>query len=225
MVGDDDRRRRVGVGGEVVERGDELLAPAEVEAGRRLVEQHDGRVVHQRAGEQHPLALARRQRAERRARRSGRRPSARGTSSARCVVVGACSGATTARARRSGPCARRRARAASGAAGRRARPRRSRPAGAARARRCARAARRAPRRCPTSGARTARRCAAATSCRCRWRRGRASARRRRRRARRRRGSIVVAAAHHDVVEVEGEGHVRHGRLSLVMRSRSTTTDA
>ena len=96
-----------GIGGEVVERLDELLATAEVEAGRRLVEEHDGRVVHQRAGEQHPLALARRQRLERPLGEAGdahpleavERPG---------VVVGRCTCATTARARRTGPCARRR---------------------------------------------------------------------------------------------------------------------
>ena len=52
VVGDDDERRRVVVGGEVVEGVDELLPAGEVEPGRRLVEQHDGRVVHQRPGEQ-----------------------------------------------------------------------------------------------------------------------------------------------------------------------------
>ncbi len=65
VMGDDDRRRRRRVARQVVEGVDELLAPAEVEARRRLVEEDDRRVVHQRAGEQHPLALAGRQRVER----------------------------------------------------------------------------------------------------------------------------------------------------------------
>ena len=50
---------------EVVERGNELLSTDEVEARRGLIEQQDGRVVHERAGEQHALAFARRQRGER----------------------------------------------------------------------------------------------------------------------------------------------------------------
>ena len=53
VVGDEHERRRGRIGGQVVERRDELLAAAEVEAGRGLVEQHHGRVVHQRAGQQH----------------------------------------------------------------------------------------------------------------------------------------------------------------------------
>ena len=65
VVGDDDERGSVGVGGEVVEGVDELLPAGEVEARRRLVEQHDGRFVHQRAGEQHTASLARRQRDQR----------------------------------------------------------------------------------------------------------------------------------------------------------------
>ncbi len=44
------------------ERRDELLAPAEVEPGGRLVEQDHARIVHQRAGQQHALAFAGRQR-------------------------------------------------------------------------------------------------------------------------------------------------------------------
>ena len=55
----------VGSAARSAERRDELLSTGEVESGRRLVEQHEGRVVHQRPGQQDPLALARRQRAER----------------------------------------------------------------------------------------------------------------------------------------------------------------
>ena len=65
VVGDDDERGSGGVGGEVVEGLDELFASGQIEARRRLVEQHDGRLVHQRAGEQHAAALSRRQRGER----------------------------------------------------------------------------------------------------------------------------------------------------------------
>ena len=61
VMGDDDERRRAGVPSEVVEGVDQLFTAGEVESGRRFVEQHDGRFVHQRAGEQHPAALARRQ--------------------------------------------------------------------------------------------------------------------------------------------------------------------
>ena len=64
MVSDEDEGWRRRVGGEVVERGDELLAAGEVQPGGWLVEEHHGRVVHQRAGEQHPLAFAGRQRPE-----------------------------------------------------------------------------------------------------------------------------------------------------------------
>jgi len=65
VVGDEHQRRRVRVGGERPEPGDQLLAPGEVQPGRRLVEQHQLRVGHQRAGDLHPLALTLRQRAER----------------------------------------------------------------------------------------------------------------------------------------------------------------
>ena len=47
--------------GEVVEGLDELLTSGEVEPRGRFVQQHDGRLVHQRPGEQDAAALARRQ--------------------------------------------------------------------------------------------------------------------------------------------------------------------
>ena len=49
----------VGSVGEIVQRRDELLSTGEIESGRRLVEQQERRVRHQRPGQQHPLALAR----------------------------------------------------------------------------------------------------------------------------------------------------------------------
>ena len=166
----------VGIGGEVVERGDELLAPAEVEARRRLVEQDDrpgrssacGRAA--RAGARPTTAMP--------SSRSAKPPTPiRSRHSWARVVVG---GGVAVPPRLEGGVAGRahdvERGAGSVAAGRRGRPTRSRRAGAGPGRRSARAAHRARRPCRTSGARTARRCAAATSCRCRWRRARASAR-------------------------------------------------
>src|SRR4051794_14306949 len=57
VVGDQHECRRVGVGREGAEAGDEVLATAEVEARRRLVEQHQLGVGHQGSGDLHPLAL------------------------------------------------------------------------------------------------------------------------------------------------------------------------
>ena len=53
--------------------------PPRSRRGGRLVEQDHRRVVHQRPGQQHALALARRQRAERPRRRTRRRPCGRGS--------------------------------------------------------------------------------------------------------------------------------------------------
>ena len=64
MVGDQDQGRGGEVGGERAEATHEVLAPAEVEAGGRLVEQHQLGVGHQGPGDLHPLALALGQRAE-----------------------------------------------------------------------------------------------------------------------------------------------------------------
>ena len=58
VVGDQHGGRRVGVVGEHRQRGDQVLAAAEVEPGRGLVEQQQLGVGHQRAGDLHPLALA-----------------------------------------------------------------------------------------------------------------------------------------------------------------------
>ena len=65
VMRDEHERRRVGIGGERRERTHQLLAATDVEPGRGLVEEHHRRVVHQRAGEENALLLARRQRAER----------------------------------------------------------------------------------------------------------------------------------------------------------------
>ena len=64
VVGDEHDRRGAGVDGQRRQRGDELLASAEVEPGRRLVEQQQLGRGHQGAGQQHALALARRQQDE-----------------------------------------------------------------------------------------------------------------------------------------------------------------
>ena len=140
----------VGIGGQLGERLHELLAAAEVEAGARLVEQQDRRLVHQRAGQQHPLLLARRRRRQAAARPARRRPSGRGTP-APGPRRPRRSGATTAPARRTWPSSRRRGSAARGAAARPATATCSRCGGAARGRRCARAARRAPARRRSTG--------------------------------------------------------------------------
>ena len=57
VVGDEDQRRRLHVGGELAEAAHEVLAASEVEAGGRLVEQHELRVGHERPGDLDPLAL------------------------------------------------------------------------------------------------------------------------------------------------------------------------
>ena len=45
--------------GDTAEERDQLFAPGEVEAGRRLIEDQQRRIAYQRAGEQHALPLAR----------------------------------------------------------------------------------------------------------------------------------------------------------------------
>ena len=168
VVGDDHEWRCRGVGCVVVEGVDELLATAEVEPGGGLVEQDDRRIVHQRAGQQHPLALARRQRFERSFGEAADAHPLEARPRPIVVVGGVAVPPRFQRGEAGGADgvedAERRV-----AADRRGPPRRSRRAGAARARRSARAVRRAPRRCPTSGGRRGRRPAAARSCRCRWR--------------------------------------------------------
>ncbi len=54
----------VGVSGDVAQPPDQVLAATEVEAGRRLVEQHQLGVGHQRASDLDPLPLALGQRPE-----------------------------------------------------------------------------------------------------------------------------------------------------------------
>ena len=58
VVGDQHHGRRVRVGGQRGQPADQLLPPGQVEPGRRLVEQQQLRVGHQRPGDLHPLALA-----------------------------------------------------------------------------------------------------------------------------------------------------------------------
>jgi len=58
VVGDQHHGRRVRIGRQRGQPGDQLLPAGQVEPGRRLVEQQQLRVGHQRAGDLHPLALA-----------------------------------------------------------------------------------------------------------------------------------------------------------------------
>src|SRR4051812_35448221 len=57
VVRDENSRGAGGVAGEASERADELLAAPEVEPGGRLVEEHQSRVGHQRAGQEDTLLL------------------------------------------------------------------------------------------------------------------------------------------------------------------------
>ena len=59
VMGDEHQRGSGGVERQLGERLHQLLATAEVEAGRRLVEQHDAGLIHQRARQQHSLLLSR----------------------------------------------------------------------------------------------------------------------------------------------------------------------
>jgi hypothetical protein len=63
VVGDQGDRRGVRVGGQVGQAADEVLAGAQVEAGRGLVEQQQLGVGHEGAGDLDALALALGQRA------------------------------------------------------------------------------------------------------------------------------------------------------------------
>ena len=162
--------------GEHRQRGDQVLAAAEVEAGGRLVEQQQLGVGHQRPGDLHPLALALGQGAEGAVGQRGRRrpraaaPSARSWSSSSY-----CS-----RQRPSTPydadtttsCTQL-VRAGSARPGRRWS---ARSAAAARRRRRCRAPRRGCRPPRTWGGSAPRRPGAGWSCRRRWGRGRPSAR-------------------------------------------------
>lgn len=64
VVGDQYQRWTIGIGGQVGERVDELFSPAEIEPGRRFVQQDHTRIVHECPGEEHALLLSRRQRPE-----------------------------------------------------------------------------------------------------------------------------------------------------------------
>ena len=68
VVGHHHDGRRTRIGRHRTQQRHQLFASAEVESGGRLVEQPERRVAHQRAGQQHALALSRRERAERGAR-------------------------------------------------------------------------------------------------------------------------------------------------------------
>ena len=59
MVRDDDDWRGLGVSGPGRERSDQLFAPSEIEAGARLVEDDETRIVHQGSCEKNPLKFAR----------------------------------------------------------------------------------------------------------------------------------------------------------------------
>lgn len=65
MVRHHHERWTVGVGGEIGEGVNQLFTAAEIEPSRRLVEQDDLGIVHQRAGQQDPLLLTGRQRRHR----------------------------------------------------------------------------------------------------------------------------------------------------------------
>ena len=57
VVGDEDENRGVDILGEGAQAGHEVLAAAEVEAGRWFVEEHELGVGHQRPGDLDPFAL------------------------------------------------------------------------------------------------------------------------------------------------------------------------
>src|SRR5271163_563671 len=61
VMGDQDQRRGVGIGGQIGQPRYQLLAPAQVETGRGFVEQQQLRVGHQRPCDEDPLALTFRQ--------------------------------------------------------------------------------------------------------------------------------------------------------------------
>ena len=58
VMGHQDQGRSIGVGGQIGQSGDELLAAAEVQAGCGFVEQQQFGIGHQRSGDQDTLALA-----------------------------------------------------------------------------------------------------------------------------------------------------------------------
>ncbi len=163
VVGDEHDRGTGLVACPLGEIGDELLAAADVEAGRRLVEEDDTGLVHQHAGEQHTLAFARRQRRERVIRQ-------RAGSAIRPATPGPepdpprCTGATREPTRRSARSSPPRPPTSSARAWPRAPVTRTRCVPGACARRYARAVDRGPRPCPSTDVGTATRCAAATSC-------------------------------------------------------------
>ena len=174
--------------------GDELFAAADVEARSRLVEQHDARLVHQRAREQDTLTLTGRQRRELVLRQLLAAPVAQQLEGTRPIGVRVPVPPRCERGvARSHHDLRSRHRWFELRREQRATRRRSVPA--ASARRYARAARRAPRRFPTMGADTAPRSAAASSSRRRSTRARPTVRsrapptRRDRGCARRRGSV------------------------------------
>ena len=163
----------------------ELLAAADVEAGVRFVEQHDAGLVHQRAREQHPLALTGRQRGERCSASFSLWKCA--SSATRTVAVRVGVGVPPGRER--GVLRGHHDLAGGHARFERRRERRRREGDRSRSVRTSHrpeTAARAPRRFRATGAGTARRRAAASSCPRRSARPRPSARRRRPSSRRRR---------------------------------------
>ena len=63
VMGDQHQSRRIGVGGQIGQAGDQILPATEVQAGGGLVEQQKFGIGHQRPRDQHPLAFALRERA------------------------------------------------------------------------------------------------------------------------------------------------------------------
>ena len=140
---------------QIGQRRDELLSAAEIESGRRLVEQHQGRGRSSTSGPAAPAGARPTTACRAGARREPPTPMRSRHAMARLVVGRRVRGATTARARRTRASSRRPARGRCGAQlsaeGRRGIPD---PPSQTCGHRCARAARRARRPCPCSGART-----------------------------------------------------------------------
>ncbi len=156
----------------VGEVGDELFASADVESGRRLVEQDDPGIVHQCARQEHPLTFAGRKCRQPVFRQAGTPKAFEERNRARDRRR--CTDATTAPTPRSGRSSRPARRSCWARGGRRAQVTRTRCAPAVCAHRNARGAGRARPRFRSSDAGTELRSAAALSCPRRWVRARPS---------------------------------------------------